>query len=730
MDRRSFLTWMGLGWLASLLTRATAATTSLFSKKDELKRELSSNTVSPLVFYVSPSGNDNWSGKLANANRGKTDGPFATLKRARDAVREVKGQQGGTLKQPITVFLREGSYFLSEPLVFEPKDSGTAECPIAYKAYNREKPVISGGRPITGWSKKGNLWVASLPEVKANNWYFRTLRVGNEWATRARYPKYDPQQPLTGGWLFAKNSSPSSDRIVVDSDLFPNWSNWNGAEVHSFLDRGLVNAILPIEKIDSQNHTLFVSVRSRSIWSGNRFFIANVREALDSPGEWYLDKNKEELFYFPKKADFPNIEVIAPAMDRLIILQGDAKLGSFVSNIHFEGLTFTDTDYTLTDEYFYPIDSALWLIATKKCIIKNCNFNSLGGYAIRLEQKSHKNAIISNTMARLGQGAIVIWLPHEEQPFENIIAGNHIYDCGLIYKGTYGIYLNTGSANRIAHNYLHQVPRIGIFVNEWSGRNNIVEYNKVVDTGLETHDSGAIYTIGNKNELSGTIIRYNFVRNSGGLVTTSDGKFLYPFVSFGGSLYTWGIYLDDWSGGTTVHGNIVINTLYGGICIHGGKDNIVDNNIFIDGWESQIRLQPIDKLMVNNTFIRNIVIFSNPNADLFSTVKQTWQRESLAQSDFNVYWHAGRLDLTDTKLSITPEGNWDKWRAIGFDPNSLIADPLFINPDKEDFRLQPHSPALKLGFQQIPIDRIGLYGWSIETLDSLQTDNLRNIKSA
>src|SRR2546426_1570125 len=125
-----------------------------------------------VVFYVSPDGNDAWSGKLAATNADKTDGPFATIGKARDAIRHLKAQ--GPLTQPVTVYLRGGLYVLSEPLVFGPEDSGTPQGPIAYAAYSGETPVLSGGRKITGWKRltgevaevsgaaRGKLWVAEV----------------------------------------------------------------------------------------------------------------------------------------------------------------------------------------------------------------------------------------------------------------------------------------------------------------------------------------------------------------------------------------------------------------------------------------------------------------------------------------------------------------------------------------------------------------------------------------
>ena len=125
-------------------------------------------------------------------------------------------------------------------------------------------------------------------------------------------------------------------------------------------------------------------------------------------------------------------------------------------------------------------------------------------------------------------------------------------------------------------------------INNYS-HNNIIEFNEIIDTNLETRDTGAIETLGRDKQLSGNIIRFNFIRNVVGMGTTLDGEFVFPN-------YNWGIYLDDYSSGTTVYGNIVVNTVQGAVNIHGGKDNLVENNIFIDGAENQIRLQPKDHL--------------------------------------------------------------------------------------------------------------------------------------
>ena len=136
--------------------------------------------------FVATDGNDGWSGTLPAPNGDRTDGPLATLARARCS----PAVEAGGLKEPVRSWLRGGMYYLAEPLVFTPEDSGTEACPITYAAYPGETPIISGGQPITGWKKpaEGNIWTAEIPEVKAGDWYFHQLFVDGQRRIRARMP--------------------------------------------------------------------------------------------------------------------------------------------------------------------------------------------------------------------------------------------------------------------------------------------------------------------------------------------------------------------------------------------------------------------------------------------------------------------------------------------------------------------------------------------------------------
>ena len=101
------------------------------------------------TFYVATDGSDAYSGKLAQPNGDRTDGPFATLVRARNAMREMRTD--GKLPGPVTVMVRGGKYFHGETIVLSARDSGTQDCPVTYAAYPGEKPILSGGRRLSGW---------------------------------------------------------------------------------------------------------------------------------------------------------------------------------------------------------------------------------------------------------------------------------------------------------------------------------------------------------------------------------------------------------------------------------------------------------------------------------------------------------------------------------------------------------------------------------------------------
>jgi parallel beta-helix repeat protein len=834
-----------------------------------------------LQIHVSPNGNDAWYGTLAKPNKSRTNGPLATIAKARDTIRSLKAKG---VRGPYEVLIQDGTYYLDTPLVLTPADSGTKQYPITYKAVNLGKAIISGGRPITGWTSDATgTYSAPIREAKGGKWRFRTLRVGDKWAIRARYPNFDPNDKFKGKWLFAKwsgepwergifNCAPmnlhdigskltwrirvpadgkyrvwlryshnmrafgcedmsgrstltvddgdpvpldnlpdtdgwnnyvwtttaeinlkagerelvwenvkggglSIDAFAITDDYawnpnesitnftwwgactivrpaegknllivqgeaadkvqgdaiqmprpeitckndgitfakgeIPEWKDVKGAEVHVFAAWGWLNGIIPVESIDySLNRIVFTQPGSwQDIRTGNRYFIENVREALDAPGEWYLDADSGRITCI---SDAPDgslaLPVVAPRMDRLIVLSGDAKTGKFVEHVNFEGLAFRDCDYNLFDDYYTPQDGALRFEAARDCSVTRCDFRWIGGYALHLSNSSHRITFSGNDVADVGQGGVIMVGSNDTHPHHNVIEGNYIRRIGLIYKHVSGVYCTTGSDNVIAHNTVSDTPRYAISMKSFcpgvTSERNRVEYNDIRRTNLETNDTGAIemFCADGMPVDQGNLLRYNIIFDSVGVKTDPDGVFHSPYMS-------WGIYLDNYASGTMVYGNIIARNEWGGVCIHNGRNNTITNNIMVDGNSQQLRLQPWDNgFMRNNRFFRNIVYYSNPAADLIFSYPRQWRPDLFAECNRNVYFlRGGRAD--DPKRRNTPAGSFDEWRGIGFDTASIIADPLFVDPTKDDYRLKLDSPAFKLGFQRIPVERIGATWW-------------------
>src|SRR5580704_12957700 len=194
--------------------KASSATVGALGTGSAIDLWATSDNPAPIAeatFYVATSGNDGWSGKLAQPNITKSDGPFATIQQAKEAVRELKGKQGP--KEPITVIVRGGKYYLEQTLVFGPEDSGTPEFPVSYSAATGEKVILSGGQKVTGWKPyKGQILQTALQGSKGGKWRFRQLFFNGRRQIRARYPSFDPENPIFGGWLYTQDIATTDAR--------------------------------------------------------------------------------------------------------------------------------------------------------------------------------------------------------------------------------------------------------------------------------------------------------------------------------------------------------------------------------------------------------------------------------------------------------------------------------------------------------------------------------------
>ena len=275
------------------------------------------------TLHVAPSGNDAWSGRLAEANADKTDGPLATLAGAREAIRKLKTP--AALAEPVRVVVAQGVYTLTEPLVLTPDDSGSPTCPISYEAAPGAKPCFTGGRRIGGFTKAENgMWTARVPEVAAGQWYFEQLWVNGRRAVRARSPNKfyyyvlakvnrgtDPgtgqAADLTNRAFRARPEDIAALRAVAPKQF----SDVTLVTYHSW-----ETSRSRLAGVDLASGTVVATAGvpwGFAYWGANcRYHLENFRAALDEPGEWFLDRDGT-LSYLPRPdEDLTTATVIAP----------------------------------------------------------------------------------------------------------------------------------------------------------------------------------------------------------------------------------------------------------------------------------------------------------------------------------------------------------------------------------------------------------------------------------
>jgi len=691
-----------------------------------------------ITLYVAANGNDLWSGTAAEPNLSASDGPFATLHRARDAVRALRTSESGK-SAPVTVMIRGGVFFLEETLVLEASDGGTREAPVVWRAYPGEKPVLSGGFVLDGWTEyKDAILRAELPEAREGKVQTRQLFYRGQRQRRARWPKFDASNPLRGGWAFPEGSVPNYGMRAVrfKPDAFPRrWAKPHEGEVNIFVGHGWCNNIVPIREIDYDKRIIWLARATMNLdcppWftgiplgSGSRFFVENILEELSAPGEWCISASEGACYFWPPEGAPAGGDVVIPRLDCLVRIENTQW-------ITLSGITFTQT--TTGDDYhrsrlegygaMFPqqgwayCGEALYLRGAAHCTIEECLFDQVGGNAIYLERENRRNVIRRNEIAYAGANAVVLIGDRAFHPMFNEVEDNHIHHAGALINYVAGVFLGVSDGNVIAHNSIHDMPHHAINLGSNGIGRNYVEYNEIRRVCLEIADTGAINSwmdvpgpwIEEYAERSGHVIRNNLIVDVPGAVVENS-----EVVD---DITTRGIYLDDCTSNCLVSGNVIIRAGMG-FPIHGGKHNIVENNIVL---ECRMGLfacdypplrrgnEKIKGMFRGNRFARNIVSTSHPNARAY--LFHAWTGDVLAYCDENllhfvapkalrVDWeaHPGGLDRS----------TFDEWRAMGFDRYSLTEDPKFVDPAAEDVRLQPDSPALKLGFRPIDISNVGI----------------------
>ncbi len=655
------------------------------------------------VYYVSPYGADTSDGMAAKPASDSASGPFATLEKAIDTV--INDKAADKADRNYTVRLHRGIYYLDKPITVPGKFASLTIEPI-----KGHKVTLSGMKPVINWTKhtdtiyKADISGLKLDLSKPRHLY--EMYHPNPRMHLARRPNFDPANPLHGGFAYIPEiKDPDNHQVMAFDPAQLDTSDLTDAkhlQLHMYPGHNYGSKTYVVEKIDNEENLIHFGEKIHSHFTVNdRFHLQNALALIDAPGEYYIDPDTAILYYYPI-SKVPGLAAVS-AIENIVLLRN-------CRNIHFKNLTLEGSRET-----------AVKLMAGSNCSLNNCLIRYTGSIGVDMHSGSSHNRILNCEITNTGAGGIRIIgkVLENHLTTDNVISGNHIHHNGLLNTMEQGgMYIIAADKTRITNNHVHDTYRWGISLNASS--NTLVEYNHVHDTNLTTEDTAPIYTVAswggwdihmdpdNNEHLRGNIIRYNHVHDPGGYGRIGSwfdmkghtiGEYTTPYFS-------WGIYLDLPSSGTHVYGNLVEGGFMGTVIIGGGRDNVIENNICIDGHYAQAYICQWSERypMGNNRFINNIFTWTNPNARFFHHTGQYGQLCSPEKAIFR-----GNLiqpPTDDIKVryihdqAMVSMEKWLEMSEVGGD--FLIADPMFVNLEKGDYRLKAASPAYRTGFKPLP----------------------------
>jgi parallel beta-helix repeat protein len=658
------------------------------------------------TIYVSPTGND--------AHAGSKEQPLATLIGARNKARLIRKQL--TTTSPIEVLVEQGNYYLTHPLELTVEDNGTAQAPLVFKAVLGAKPVFYGGKEL-GKFEKGDdgLWKMDIPESANYGWRFEQLYINGKRASRAKaINNLDFYHPTAvKETVFVKDPGHENDFATLKISLPSESLRWMNQLTRSEMEDVVITLYHKwnitrkhISSFNPKDSSIYVTGFTQKPWNTidthTTFNIENCKKALDSPGEWFLDR-KGTLYYKPLPGEtIENTTVIAPIAKQLVVISGNEQSGDRVAHVRFDGLTFKVTDYQMPlqgeepAQGAYHIEAAVAVDYADNISFSDCEIAHTGGTGIWFRKACSNSKVERNYLHDIGASGVKIGdydLPKNSDDITHhiVVDNNIMHSGGMVFPCAVAIMIFHASDNELTHNDIGDFQYSGISVGwVWGydhspAKRNKIAYNHIHHLGWGVlSDMGGIYTLGISE---GTVVANNVIHH------------VYSF-DYGG----WGLYTDEGSTDIIMEKNLVYNCKSSGFHQHYGKDNIIRNNLFINNIKGQLQATREEKHR-SFSFTNNIVYFNQG-----SLLTSNWEKINLF-TDKNAYWDTRTTDLRFKKQSFK------EWQASGKDVSSVIANPEFSNEAQFDFRIGNKKLLKRIGFTPIDYTQAGVYGteeWKVK----------------
>ncbi|MCX6901653.1 MAG: right-handed parallel beta-helix repeat-containing protein [Verrucomicrobia bacterium] len=665
-----------------------------------------------VTLFVSPKGDDK--------NPGTKDQPFATLERARDEIRKLR-------KSNVTVCVRGGEYAVKQTFKLTAEDSGTEQAPIVYAAFDKETPRFTGGVRVSGFTRvtdpavlarlpeesRGKVWQAELKAQGISD--LSAFAPKGTYGARPRKPMLElffdgkPMEiarwpndrfVMTGEVLGPqqadKRGRPHSvgGQFIYDSDRPVRWKDESDAWLYGYWFHDWADSYEKIASIDTAQRliTLAPPLHNYGFAKNHRYFALNLLSEIDRPGEWYLDRSRGVLYFWPSSNPDRGrsgwmwwLKQSPDYYPRLTSENYPVEISMFaapfveldgVAHVTFRGLTWETGR-----------DDGLRIKGGERCLLAGCTVRNFAGDGVTVEGgKGH--GLLGCDIYGMGRGGTILRGGDRKtlMPCGHFVENCDIHHLSRIDHTYTPAVLANGVGIRIAHNRMHHIGSSAMRV---EGNNHLVEFNEVHHVVLESDDQGGVDVFGNPT-YRGVVYRHNFFHHIGS----------------GRSCGSAGIRLDDAISGTLIYGNIFWRCAdgnFGGVQIHGGKDNIVDNNLFVD-CKQAISFSPWGQKRWEQFLGEPMAAGALKQVDITQPPYSTRYPELAAlreNADANHIWR--NLAVRCGKFAVRDRGVNEFMGNQEAGSNSG-----FANAVKGDFRLKP-SAAAAIGFAPIPFDEIGLY---------------------